>query len=105
MPGCALPLLLASCTRAPRPPRDLGGCLEGLDRDLEIIGNDSDKLQRQIVEGIGNAMGKENKSFYEIKMTAIDEKIIFQITMTKNEVGPTWVNFNNDSKFYIREGN
>jgi len=79
--------------------------VEGLDRDLELVQNNSDKLQRQIVDGIGNALGKENKSFYEIKMRTVDEKIIFQITVTKNEVGPTWVSFQGESKLYIREGN
>ena len=82
--------------------------IEGLARDLLLVRNDSDKLERNMSEIISNSLGIDKKPFYNIHFKRLfDDKLIAHIVVKKNLHSKTWVNFSKeqDSLAFVRDGN
>lgn len=82
--------------------------IEGLARDLLLVDNDSDKLERNMSEVISNSLGIDKKPFYNIYFKNLfDDKLIVHIIVKKNLHSKTWVNFSKeqDSLAFVRDGN
>ncbi len=80
--------------------------VEGIERDLELVSNNSlDLLQNKISQKFIDALGTEKKPYYSVEQHEIDGQIIFRIKVEKCISSKTWVKFEKEQNFYIRDAN
>lgn len=79
--------------------------VEGLNNDLDLVSNDIDKLERQISQVLLNSLGAAKKPFYRLKMIEFEGKFICRVMARACYSSKTWVTFEGEQTFYVRNGN
>ena len=79
--------------------------VEGLDRDIELMGGDFDKFQRNITEVIDNAFDAGKRRYYDISFPTYDNHVLCQVQIKPCRSTKTWASYKNETRFFVRRGN
>ena len=79
--------------------------IEGLESDLTFTNGSMDRLLVNINGDLHSAIGVDKQHYFTMEHYEIDGKYIIRVEVKKVESSKTWVNFEGNTYFYIREGN
>jgi len=79
--------------------------VEGLDRDIDLVNGDFDKLQRNISEIVDNAFDAGKTAYFNTTFPTYDTHIICRIDVKPCRSTKTWTNYKNDTRFFVRRSN
>ena len=79
--------------------------VEGLERDQEFFGGSMDKLELNINQVLTNSLGIGKSPYYSVKIVHIDGKEVCHIRVIPCKSAKSWVKFNGEDYFFIRQGN
>ena len=74
-------------------------------RDIELMGGDFDKFQRNITEVIDNAFDAGKRGRYEISFPTYDDHVLCKVQVKRCQQAKTWVSYKNERRFFVRRGN
>ncbi len=73
--------------------------------DIELIGGDFDKSQRNITEVVDNVFDAAKRRHYDISLPTYDSYMLCQIQIKPCPSTKTWTSYKNETRFFVRRGN